>query len=128
MYEDNMENVQAPDELVPEGIYHVRVSHINEEMSKQDKRMLVIDFKIQTEGPSFGRNVRVWASLSPNALFTLKGIYKACGYAPGPGGHDPMNILDCELYLKVEHEIYEGQTRVRVPPYTFKPLTAHVGA
>lgn len=128
-YNDNMEEVAAPDELVPEGIYHVRVSEVKEETSDKGNPMLVFTFKIQNEGPAFGRTVRIWASLLPNALFTLKGIYKACGYNPGQGGHDPQNTIDCELYLKVVHQLYKGNPAINIPPWSLKPLTAaSVGA
>jgi hypothetical protein len=119
-----MEEVQAAGELVPEGIYHVRVSSVSEEMSKQNKPMVVVDFKIQSEGISYGRNVRVWASLEKNALFTLKSMYKAAGYNPGPEGHDPESLLDAEMYLQVTHGMYNGAPSMNVPPYSFKPLTS----
>jgi hypothetical protein len=123
MYTDNMDEVLAADELVPEGIYHVRVSSIKEETSKQNKLMIVFDFKIQNEGVAFGRNVRVWASLDPKALFTLKSIYKAAGYNPGSGGHNPEEVMDAEMYLEVKHSMYEGRQTMNVPPYSFKSLT-----
>jgi hypothetical protein len=123
VYHNDMSQVAAPDELVPEGTYHVRVSEVVEETSRNGNPMLVFTFKIQDEGPAFGRTVKVWASLQPNALFTLKGIYKAAGYNPGPEGHDPSNTIDSEMYLTVQHEIYEGVKRVKVPPYSFKSLT-----
>lgn len=123
VHTDNMDTVQAPGELVPEGTYHVRVSSVTEEISAQGKPMVVVDFKIQDEGPSYGRNVRVWASLEPTALFTLKGIYKAAGYTPGPEGHDPEKVLDAEMYLSVVHGMYKGAPAMNVPPYSFKPLT-----
>jgi hypothetical protein len=121
--EVDMTNVAAPDDLVPEGTYHVRISEVKEEISKQEKPVIVFTFKIQDEGPAYGRTVRVWASLQSNALFTLKGIYKACGYTPGPEGHDPDKVLDCELYLSVVHGMYNGNPSINIPPYSFKPLT-----
>lgn len=123
LYADNMDEVLAADELVPEGTYHVRVSSIKEETSKQGKLMIVFDFKIQNEGVAFGRTVRVWASLDPKALFTLKSIYKAAGYHPAGGGHDPEHVMDAEMYLDVKHAMYEGRQTINVPPYSFKSLT-----
>lgn len=126
MYENDMSTVAAPDELVPEGTYHVRVAKIEEKDSANSgKPMLVFTFKIQDEGPAFGRQVSAFASLQPNALFTLKGIYKACGYSPGAEGHDPNNCIDCELYVKVLHEMREGSMQLKLPPYGFKSLTGN---
>jgi len=122
MYTENMQDVPAPGDLVPEGSYKVRCSKVSEETSSTNKPMIVFDFKIQDEGPAFGRPVRVWASLQANALFTLKGIYKAAGYNPGPEGHDPEKVLDAELYLSVQHEVYQGVERMKVPPYSFRSL------
>jgi hypothetical protein len=123
MYEADMSTVAAPDELVPEGTYHVRVAKVEEQESKNSgKPMIVFTFKVQDEGPAFGRQISAFASLQSNALFTLKGIYKACGYNPGPEGHDPVNCLDSELYVKVIHEMREGSLQLKLPPYGFKPL------
>jgi Protein of unknown function (DUF669) len=123
-YEDDMSTVPAPDELVPEGTYHVRVAKIEEKVSENSGNpMLVFTFKIQDEGPAFGRQVAAFASLQKNALFTLKGIYKACGYTPGPEGHDPEKCLDSELYVKVQHEMRNGSPQLKLPPYGFKSLT-----
>lgn len=124
MYTDNMAEVPAPDDLIPEGSYHVRVSSVKEEISKNSgEPKIVFTCKIQDEGPAFGRQVQIHASLKPSALFTLKGVYKACGYNPGPEGHDPEMVLDSEFYLTVVHGIYEGNKTVNVPPYSMKSLT-----
>lgn len=127
VYNNNMEEVAAPGELVPEGTYRVRISEVHEELSENSGQpTLAFTFKIQDEGPFFGREVRSWASLQSTALFTLKGIYKACGYNPGPGGHDPSNVLDCEIYITVKHEMYKGAPSMKIPPYSFKPISVGV--
>jgi hypothetical protein len=119
----DMSTIPAPDDLVPEGAYLFRVSKAEEKDSEAGKPMVVYSLKIQDDGPAFGRQVTVFASLAPTALMTIKGMYKACGYNPGPEGHDPEAIIDQELYGTVTHEIgKDGVSRAVIKPYTFKSL------
>jgi hypothetical protein len=122
--ETDMSQVPAADDLVPEGAYRFRISKAEEKDSESSgKPMVIYTLKIQDEGPAFGRAVTVFASLAPTALMTIKSMYKACGYNPGPEGHDPESIVDMELYGTITHELgKDAVTRAVIKPYTFKSL------
>lgn len=116
---------QVPDfgELVPEFEgYHVRVSKVEERESSTGNPVAFINCKVQTEGEAFGRNISIIASLQPHALGTLKAVYKASGYTPGPEGHDPEHIIDAEFYVNVVHEKYNGQDVAKVPNWSIRSL------
>lgn len=114
--ETDMSQIPDQGELVPEGNYLVRISEVKE--TNDDGTPLTsksgnpkVDFvcKIQDEGPAMGRPLYITASLQAHALFTLKAIYSAVGYNPGPEGHDPSQVLDGEMYVNVKHKTYEGK-------------------
>lgn len=123
MLNDDMSKVAAPSEAVDEGWYHVRISKVDitTSISKGEPCVKLL-MRIQSEGPMFGRTVPDTASLLPQALFKLKGYYNAVGYKPGPEGHDPEKLLDGECYIYAQHDSYQGQPTIKVPPYSIRAL------
>ena len=121
--ETNMADVPAPGERVDEGWYHVRVSSVVEDVSKESGQPIVkLLLKIQDQGPMLGRVVPDNASLQSHALFKLKGYYKAIGYNPGKEGHDPEKLHDSEVYVYVEHGMYQGNPTINIPPWSIRSL------
>jgi hypothetical protein len=127
VHTNDMSQIAAPGEVIDEGWYHVRISKVEEGDSKQGQPMVNLQLKIQTEGPMMGRMLFDNASLQPQALFKLKGYYKAINYNPGPEGHDPEKLLDGECYVYAEHEVYEGVKRAKVPPWSIRSMTEGAG-
>lgn len=128
MLQDDMTKVSAPTDLPAEGWYHVRISKVEVGVSKETNNPVVnLQLKIQDDGPSLGRVIFDNASLQPQALFKLKGYYNACGYKPGPEGHDPEKLIDCECFIYVQHELYQGVTRAKVPPFSIRSLNEGPG-
>src|SRR4051812_15400255 len=96
----DMTKVSVGGDVPPEGSYRVRVSKVDDtQLSKKNEPKVELQLKIQDEGESFGRVIFDNASLQPQALFKLKAYYNAVGYNPGPEGHDPMTLLDKEMYV-----------------------------
>lgn len=128
LHTENMTEVPAPSDRVDEGWYHVRVSSVTEDVSKSSgEPMIKLLLKIQDQGPMLGRVLPDNCSLQPHALFKLKGYYKATGYNPGPEGHDPEKLLDCELYVYAQHDTYEGNATIKIPPYSIRSLNEGPG-
>lgn len=124
LHQEDMSVVPDPGEVVPEGWYHVRISKVEEGESESKNPVVKLQLKIQNEGPAIGRVIPVTCSLQSHALFALKAYYNAVGYKPAPGqGHDPDNLLDGELWVGVQHKIYDGATRTDIPTYNIKSLT-----
>jgi hypothetical protein len=118
-----MSKVPAPGERVDEGWYHVRISSVSEDLSKESNEPVIkLLLKIQSEGPMLGRVIPDNASLQSHALFKLKGYYKAIGYAPGEEGHNPDKLLDSEVYVYAEHGMYKGNPTINIPPWSIRSL------
>jgi hypothetical protein len=106
LHTEDMTLVPDTGELVPVGAYRVRINKVTEGESSTGNPTVTFEAKIQDEGPSFGRPIFIQASLQPHALFTLKAVYSAVGYKPGPEGHDPEQTIDGEMYVYVQHRKY----------------------
>jgi hypothetical protein len=123
LLKDDMSQVPNPTEAVDEGWYHVRISEARVTTSDSTNQPVVkLNMRIQTEGPMFGRTVPDTASLQAHALFKLKGYYTAVGYKPGPEGHDPEKLVDGECYVYVQHDSYQGNPTIKIPPYSIRSL------
>jgi hypothetical protein len=101
-----MQDVAAEGEVPEKGTYLVRVSEVvetdkdgNPLLSAKGEPKIIVKSKIQDEGKFFGHTIAQHVSLQPHALRGLKAIYTACGYMPGPEGHDPQQILDSTFYV-----------------------------
>ena len=110
----DMSQVADQGEVQDEGPYLVRVSKVQEtddagDVLKSDSggEKVVFHLKIQDEGKWIGSVVKIHASLQAHALFNLKAVYSACGYRPGPEGHDPQEVLDGEFYIYIKHKQYD---------------------
>lgn len=131
LYGDNMEQVADWGDNVPPGKwYHVRVDKVKthepggEQMVSKASGLPIcqVNLKVQDE-PFVGKVIVQQPSLQSHALFQLKAFYKAANYQPGPGGHNPHKLLNAEFYVKPEEEVYQGEKRLKVPPYGVKPLS-----
>lgn len=127
MYTHDMGKVQKWGELVPEGWYHVKIQKGEEKNSDNTpgEKVWWYHCRIQQE-PLVGALIMINCSLQAHALATLKAIYEACGYSPGPEGHDPETVVGGEMLVKVEHQIYKGEQRAKVAPYNIRSLTEGV--
>ena len=120
--DQNMATVPAWGEAPPEKWYRVRISKVEEGESETKNPIVNLVMKIQDEGPQFGQPLFDIPSLQSHALAKLKAYYTAVGYQPGPEGHDPVNLLDKELWVMVTHEVYQGQTRAKIAPWNIRSL------
>lgn len=128
MLSDDMSQIASPTDQVDEGWYHVRIARVEVTTSKTSGEPCVkVLHKIQTEGAMLGRSIPDTISLQSQALFKLKAYYNAVGYKPGPEGHDPEKLLDCELYLYVQHQMYQGNPTLNIPPYSIRSLNEGPG-
>lgn len=122
-YNQDVSKVEKWGDAVPEGWYHVRVEKGEERKSESSgEPMWCVWLKAQHE-PMVGRIIFDMPSLQPHALAKLKAYYDAVGYTPGPEGHDPENLNGKELYVLVQHEVYQGSTRAKVLPYGIKSMS-----
>ena len=122
IHTDNMSTVAAWGEALEPRWYRVRVSKVSEETSDTGNPTVKLQLKVQDEGPNLGRVIVDFPSLQPHALAKLKAYYDAVGYKPGPEGHDPERLLDGELYVKTDTEVYQGTTRNKVAPYNIRSI------
>lgn len=129
VYQDDMS--QVPDsELMEEGWYQVRISAVktqddsgNQLVSKSNGNPIVqLTLKVQSEGPMLGRQFSDKPSLQSHALFKLKAYYKAIGYTPGAGGHNPHRLLDGECWVFVTQGEYEGRPTLNIPPWSVRSI------
>lgn len=120
-YRDDMSKEQKWGDVLPVGWYHVRIDKGEERQSEKGFPVWYLWLKVQQE-PLVGRNIMAMCSLQPHALALLKAFYVACGYEPGQEGHDPEKITGSECYVLGEHDVWQGQVRMKVPPYGVRSL------
>jgi hypothetical protein len=122
MHPDNMQEVKDD---VPVGSWlHVRVKAVTEGQSQTSGReQATVVFAIQEE-PYVGKTLVTWPSLEPGNLSYLKKLYAACGYNPGPEGHDPEKIINCELFVKPveQKKKVEGVPPYQIPEWNLAPI------
>lgn len=126
LHQTDMTQVPAADDLVPEGPYEFRISKVNENEGQGSAggEQIVFVLNIQTEGPAFGRAVALNCDMDdPRGRSNCKTVYKACGYQPGPEGHDPERVLDGELKGTVKHNRgKDGNIYANLIPWSLKPI------
>ena len=135
MLQNDMSKVSEGD-LMPKGWYHCRISKVQQEdesgqplLSKSSSKPCIkVSFKVQSEGDNFGRQFSDTVSLESNALFKLKALYTAVGYAPGVEGHDPQRLLDGEVWLFINPSTYQGNPTLDIKPYTIRSVQEGPGA
>jgi hypothetical protein len=122
IYNHDMGKVESWGDVAPEGWYRVRIEKGEERLSKESGQPTwAIFMKVQNE-PHVGRVLFDQPSLQPHALAKLKAYYTAVGYTPGPEGHDPERLNGGELFVKIEHEMYQGEKRGKIAPYNIRSL------
>lgn len=123
MLPQDMSKAQVWGDVLPEGWYHIRVEKVElkESANTPGEQVVWITGKVQNE-PFVGRILTDFASLQPQALAKLKAYYNAVGYQPGPEGHDPDRLIGGELYVLLQHDVYQGATRAKVVPYGIRSM------
>lgn len=102
---------------LPEGDYAVKVSEVTVEEG-QSAEYLKWKFEV-TEGKFEGKFVYTNTSLSPQALWNLRGLLEAMGVETPDDDMDLdlEDYADRELMITIEHESYEGKKQARVVDY-----------
>lgn len=125
----NMQNIAAPGDCKPEQWYQVRVSEVvetddagNQLVSTKGGPIIVLKLKIQQPSDMIGQYLFDRPSLQAHALYSLKAYYKAAGYNPGSEGHDPQKLVDTELWVYNENDVYEGVKRDKIPAWSIRSL------
>lgn len=114
----NMNQVAGYGDILAEGCYHFRINKVEDDGAN----LVHIHSVCQTE-PFVGRNVRDRIEMDNSiGLSKLKSYYKACGYEPGPEGHDPENINGGEFFAVVVHNPHKGNTYANIAPWSIKSL------
>lgn len=114
----NLNQVAAYGDQVAEGCYHFRVDKLQD----TEKDVWLMYLKVQTE-PFVGRSVRErFDDTNQTSLAKMKSYYKACGYEPGPEGHDPEHILGGEFYAVVTHNTSGGTTYANIAPWSIRSI------
>jgi hypothetical protein len=125
-FADDMSKVEAFGGQLPEGWYQFRIDKVNAEAkSKEGNPVCQVNFKAQNE-PFVGRVIAQKFSLQAHALGALKSLYAAVDYNP-QGYHDPDEIVGRELFAKVSHEVYQGETRAKIAPWDMKSINEGPG-
>ena len=99
---------------LPEGTYDFRVVSIEQKTSSTGNQQ----FEFQLEvigGPSAGRKLRSWYSLTDKAMWRLNQLYTALGIeGEGPDGtvYDSDWLVDRALTFDVHHRIWNGKTNL----------------
>src|SRR5438477_9919463 len=122
-YQHDMTKVEKWGDVAPEGWYRVRIQKGEERISKESNEPMWALWLISQSEPHVGRVLFDMPSLQPHALAKLKAYYEAVGYQPGPEGHDPERLNGQELFVKIDHEVYQGEKRAKIAPYNIKSLT-----
>lgn len=123
LLQDDMSNVQDWGEVLPEGWYHVRVKSVDVQNSTNTPGEKVVKLVMSCqEEPAVGKAITDFPSLQKHALSKLKAYYNAIDYHPGPEGHDPDKLKDAELYVHVDHDVYQGQPRMKVAPWGIRSI------
>lgn len=105
--------------LVEEGDHTVKAIEVSKEPGNEHD-YLAWQFEI-TGGQFKGKKLYTNTSLSPNALWNLRGLLEAMG-VDVPDGKLELNLDKIcedgeEFKVTVEHERYEGKTRARITDY-----------
>lgn len=121
---NDMSKVERWGDIANEGWYHVRIEkgELRDSKNTPGEQAWWLWLKAQNE-PFVGKLIMDNCSLQPQALAKLKAYYAAVGYNPGPEGHDPEKLNGAELYVLVQHEVYQGDKRAKIVPWGIKSLT-----
>jgi len=124
LYVDDMSTVPKTGEPVSKGWHRFRIDEGEEFTSESGHPAFRYRLVCQDE-PEVGRVVTFDCSLQRQALFNLKAVYEACGYNPGPEGHDPATVIGGEIYVKIGHKEYpkgSGSIRPEIKSYNIRSV------
>ena len=142
VYQQNMQEVREFGSTISRGWHRFRVECLGERDSVNSPGEKIFSFNLVCQDePEVGAPLFYPAPLKTTGLMGLKALYRACGYNPGPEGHDPQTIDSGEFYGKVDWEDYnpdskrgvqmtdrqevvqEGhQIRSKIAPWNFRTL------
>lgn len=102
---------------IAEGEYTVKVAEVTLEEGQSAE---YLKWKFEIQGGKFdGKPLFTNTSLSPQALWNLRGLLEAMGVETPDDEMDLdlADYVDRELLVTVEHEMYEGKKQARVVDY-----------
>lgn len=102
---------------IAEGDYTVKVAEVTLEEGQSAE---YLKWKFEIQGGKFdGKPLFTNTSLSPQALWNLRGLLEAMGVETPDDEMDLdlADYVDRELMVTVEHEMYEGKKQARVVDY-----------
>jgi hypothetical protein len=108
-------------EAHPEGRTDLRIVASELKESKGNKNPY-INWRLEVVGSENKKPIWMTSSLLPQALFSLKSLYKVCvGEEFNPEGFDTTDLHGCEFSAPVVVEEYNGQktNKVEMP---YKPV------
>jgi hypothetical protein len=125
-----MQAVQKWGDVLPESWYHIRIASAKDKdeqgnpiLSDKEQPKAQLRLLVQEE-PYVGASIFDEPSLQPQALAKLKAYYDATGQGIfEDGSDDPEALVNGECYVLIKHEVYQGVTRMKIPPYGIKPLS-----
>lgn len=112
----DLSGVEVGGKTVPEGKHQVSVDSASIETSNNSgSQYIKFEFEI-TEGKSKGSKLFHNCSLQPQALFNLKSVLTALGFAVPSKAFDLdlKELIGLECTVEVAHETYEGKKKSRV--------------
>jgi hypothetical protein len=103
------------------GYYRSRISTARFRHSAAGNRMVQVVYALGDVAAGHDRVAEYFVLDAPSprgrimARMRLVDLYRACGLCPQKGDAiDPADLVDAELEVKLEHDHWDGQTRLRV--------------
>lgn len=112
------------DELPAPGTYTSRITSARFRRSAQGNRMLQVTYCLEGVSPPHQQvsDYFVVEGASPHGVCLgrrrLVHLYRACGFQPKEGEEiSPTELVKAHLRVRVEHDEWEGQPRLRIVGY-----------
>jgi hypothetical protein len=118
------------DRLPDQGFYASIIKNARFRKSANNNRMLHVVLAIENVAPAYQLLADYFVlegeRVSPSGLFLARRrliqLYRACGVCPKEGDQiDPTPLLNARLQVRLEHQQWEGQPRLRVVAYRSLP-------
>ena len=108
----------------PPGTYTASCSDCKQSTSKEGNPMLVFKLTVETPGEAKGKDVTIFAAMTPAAMWKVKETLAALGYdvATKNLAFKPQSAIGRKCQIVVEDSEYNGQKRSNVK--SAKPLPA----
>ncbi len=127
---------ELSEELPLPGYYRSNITSASFRNSANGNRMLQLVHCLDGVSPlhELVTDYFVLQGASPQGVFIgrrrLVQLYRACGFDPKQGGEiAPADLLQAQLQVRVEHDEWEGQPRLRIVAYralwTDEPQGSH---